>query len=251
MKKLIHSLYRLIPLPIKVRYYLPIKDWLTADGAEHLYCIVRMVKKLQIPTNDKIIIDVGAAEGAVALFFQKYLQPQKTLAFEPVPDIYPKLFYDENQNVQLFRYALNNIKGTQSIFITSNAYSSSLLKPQNNDQFQNQTTQIIETVILDDFLRENHFHQEILLLKIDVQGNELNVLKGATQTLKNTHIVLIEQNNHHLYQNASKYFQVDEYLRQNNFVLINMIAIYKKLGIIAHEWDAIYLNKKFYEHWLK
>ncbi len=55
---------------------------------------------------------------------------------------------------------------------------------------------MIDSVILDDFLKENNFTQEILLLKIDVQGYELNVLKGAIHSLKKTHIILIEQNNH-------------------------------------------------------
>lgn len=251
MRKLLSSIYGLIPLKIKAKYYLPVKDLFFADGAEHLYHIVRIVNKFKINTHDKLVIDVGAADGSVALFFQKYLQPQQTLAFEPVPYIYPKLFYDKNPNVQLFQFALSNTKDTQSIYITSNAYSSSLLKPENNDEFKNQKTQIIETVLLDDFLKEKNLYQDILLLKIDVQGNELNLLKGAIQTLEKIHIVLIEQNNHHIYQNASKYYEVDEFLRQNGFVLINMIATYKKMEIIAREWDAIYLNKKFYEHWLK
>ena len=65
-------------------------------------------------------------------------------------------------------------------------------------------------------------------MKIDTQGHELNVLEGAKNTLKHVSFILIEMNNHDIYAGSSKYYEIDTWLRSNNFQLADIIVTYKK-----------------------
>jgi len=85
---------------------------------------------------------------------------------------------------------------------------------------------------------------EITLLKIDTQGHELQVLEGAKSTLERTTFVLVEMSSHSMYVNGCKYYEVDEWMRKNNFSLADVIVTYRKQGIIMSEYDAIYVNNK-------
>ena len=56
-------------------------------------------------------------------------------------------------------------------------------------------------------------------LKIDVEGYEINVLKGAKKKLKEVSYVLVENQFGNHYKN-SNFALVDKYLRENNFKAI-------------------------------
>ena len=80
------------------------------------------------------------------------------------------------------------------------------------------------------------------ILKLDVQGFELEVLIGGSNTLKNTSIIVLEMNNHDGYLGSPKYYEIDEYLRNNGFVLYDIFPSQKNFGQLT-EWDTIYINK--------
>ena len=102
-------------------------------------------------------IDVGAAFGEYTLFFLAKTQAVKVLAFEPEQALWPKLYanlalngLDEDPRLELFR-----------LFLTNRTDHCSCA--------------------LDSFV--NLIHQPCLI-KIDVDGGELDVLAGAAQLVQ-------------------------------------------------------------------
>ena len=81
------------------------------------------------------------------------------------------------------------------------------------------------------------------ILKIDVQGYELEVLKGAINTLLRTSIILLEMNNHDGYKGSPKYYELDEFLRNQKFTLYDIFPSTKDDGRLK-EWDSLYINNK-------
>ena len=58
------------------------------------------------------------------------------------------------------------------------------------------------------------------LVKIDVQGFELQVLQGAVSTLKKVQFVLVESSKVELYEGQALFSDVDQFLTQHGFGLI-------------------------------
>ena len=54
-------------------------------------------------------------------------------------------------------------------------------------------------------------------INIDVQGYELNVLKGAEKTLKNIDLIISEINKEEMYKDCAKVEDLDDYLSSHNF----------------------------------
>lgn len=61
----------------------------------------------------------------------------------------------------------------------------------------------IKVIKLDTFCLKNHI-KKIDILKIDVEGFELQVLIGANKILANTNYIIIEIQNNKMYLNYSK-----------------------------------------------
>jgi FkbM family methyltransferase len=228
--------------------FLKLKDTVFSNPAEHLFRITDYAKgnlktKLNLP-----ILDIGAADGATASYFSKNFNKATVIAFEPIEKMY-KIAVDtnaKNANVTIRNLALSDSIGKKEIHITTNYLSSSLnsindaqvnLQPETQkEKFRVIEKQIVATSTLD---LETIQLQEILLIKIDTQGSELIILENGIETLKKTHLILIEMNNHDIYQKGSRYFEVDQFLRENNFKLIDLIITYRPNGRVA-EYDSIY-----------
>ena len=146
----------------------------------------------------RTIIDVGGNKGQFSLY-AKYLFPNsKIFIFEPLQKEFKTLkkIFKKDKTVHLYNYALGETKQRKNFYITSARDSSSFLKP--NDNLENTTlikkiSKIIKVDILsiDSIINYKELKNKTLL-KIDVQGFELNVLKGAINLINYVEYIYIE-----------------------------------------------------------
>ena len=73
---------------------------------------------------------------------------------------------------------------------------------------------IIKTITVDQFLNKSKLSVD--LLKIDVEGSELKVLKGCQKNIKNIKVILIEILNHNLIKDYSRE-DIFSFFIKNNF----------------------------------
>lgn len=136
-------------------------------------------------------IDVGCHKGEILDLFLKYAPQGTHFGFEPIPQLYGDLVhkYGNRANCRLFDVALSDKAGTSSFnYVVSNPSYSGLLK-RNYDHPDEQDTLItVQTERLDDLIPED---RKIDLIKIDVEGGELLVLRGATGILTRCKPVVI------------------------------------------------------------
>ncbi len=147
------------------------------------------------------LLDIGANVGMFSLHFYQKHSEMKYYLFEPIPDTFKWLQKNAKLNmVDLNRYCpfnvgMSNEKGQFDFFVPASNEAASLVA--NDDSFFrkragedgeytgntdiDKVTCIVYTV--DDFVKE-HGIENISLVKIDVEGNEFKVLKGAQETLK-------------------------------------------------------------------
>jgi FkbM family methyltransferase len=169
------------------------------------------------------LLDVGGNRGQFSLM-TRLLKPGIAIhAFEPLPEeaaVYKKVFQGVN-GVVLTESALGDTDGTATIHVSGRADSSSLL-PIGELQaklFPNTAevgTQTISVRRLDG-LPELWSGWSRALLKLDVQGFELPVLRGARQALRNCAYVYAECSEVPLYEGQALYPEVAAFLAQEGF----------------------------------
>jgi len=134
--------------------------------------------------------DIGANQGFYTLLAAKMVGPGgKVFAFEPVPSQIKKL--KRNIKINCFhniiteQLALGSEKGSANMYACLNGAESlsSLRLPSEDGRVQKKVIQVPITT-LDNYVYKSNI-SSIDFIKIDVEGGELDVLKGGINVLKN------------------------------------------------------------------
>ncbi len=172
-----------------------------------------------------LVVDIGANRGQFALAVRQYSPNAKVISFEPLPEpasIYSEIF-SKDEKVALHEFAIGPESGASKIHISARDDSSSLLPIS---KLQNETfpgtakigTQKIQIARLMEFISPDKI-QSPALLKIDVQGYELETLKGCEDLLDCFQYIYVECSFMELYEGQSFAQDVIVYLDKYGFVL--------------------------------
>jgi len=153
-----------------------------------------------------ILFDVGANLGTYSLNFLREFPGGESHAFEPHPQTFSCLAKNlADQPANPIPLALGDKAGDAILFDYKSESGGSSHASLHEDVFSNvykqETKQLaIKSTTLDAYCDHNGI-ERIDLLKIDTEGNEHNVLRGASQMIGNGRIsiVQIEFNVHNLY----------------------------------------------------
>lgn len=218
------------------------------NGHLHFEKLFKIAEDYKLNNESGLILDVGGADGVTAIMFNNAFKNANVHVFEPLDDNIPvlKKNIQPYSRIKLFKMALGSEKKQTKINITHRVTSSSLLNVNKSElkddyistQLAPEREQAIEVNTIDNMVEAS---QKVLVLKMDVQGFELEVLKGAKNTLKNTCLVMAEFQNHKLYEGAPMYYDLDKFLIENNFTLMQFIPSLSEKHK-QMEWDAIYIN---------
>jgi len=217
------------------------------DGYLHIHKAIEYAMHYNLHEK-QIIIDVGAALGVTAQKFSKAFPTSDVYAFEPMPSTFQSLDKNVSANKKIIpvNKGLGKEEGEFTIHLSKRITSSSFLEMKkniSNEFFSDNIKEVgAETVKVSTLDKEIPADKSISILKMDVQGYELEVLKGGTETLKRTALILVEMQNHDLYSNAPMYYDIDLFLREHGFELQDIIPSIRQDKKL-YEWDGIYINK--------
>ena len=150
----------------------------------------QMMQHLCKAIPEPIIFDVGAHDGSFALEFAKLLPNAQIYAFEPFPESFAKLIINTRNwpRIHCFNFGLSDLAGVQKFHSNSSSSTNSLLvsDPVGQKIWGKgllETTAVIDAQFdtLDTVVREMKLPR-IEILKMDVQGAETLVLKGAQRS---------------------------------------------------------------------
>jgi FkbM family methyltransferase len=165
--------------PIKARYYY----YLMRSGAVEMEPDSEAAAKLIQPGD--CVVDVGAFVGFYANFFSRIVGPTgHVLAFEPIPETYAMLVRNMQRlcpNVQCFQLALSDHAGEAFMEIpTFSKFGESCYDSRIVDRPANGLRSFrVKMAALDDIVADAH----PTFLKIDAEGAEINVMRGAMCTI--------------------------------------------------------------------
>lgn len=151
-----------------------------------------------------VVLDIGANLGNHSVFIGKYCNPSQVHAFEPHPLMHTALKHNIDVNdlgnvVQAHAVALGetNTRGVISDAAPNNAGMSQVKVASDGP---------IEIIQLDSLLADQL--QRCDCIKLDVEGMELAVLRGATNTIKRFHPdIYVECTEDHHYRQILKFLE--------------------------------------------
>lgn len=213
-----------------------------AAGVEH----ERFLKSLRYNT----VVDIGANRGQFALV-AKVVNPRcKVHSFEPLgkpSKIFEKIF-KRNDDVTLHNVAIGDESVHMNMHVSMRDDSSSLLPITGLQEeifpgTREKGLESVKVVSLGEILD----HTEIIepaLIKIDVQGFELRVLKGCESVLNYFNYVYVECSFMRLYRGQALAKDVIEYLRHKGFDLEGVYNISVDKSGVAVQGDFFFSRKK-------
>jgi FkbM family methyltransferase len=205
--------------------------------------MVRTLKTLGV--EPKTIIDGGANVGQFARAATEMFPDARIISFEPLPEVAGKLRSNlrDSANVEVREEALGGVDGT--VAVHRNAYSpaSSVLKLRADaaESFELQEGESIDVSVvrLDTAMRDVDTTRP-MLLKLDLQGYELEALRGAEETLARTRYVLVEIGLRPLYEAEPTFDDVYTFLHSAGFHFVCPLSSLRDNLDRVSQMDALF-----------
>ena len=161
-------------------------------GFEH----IKAIKKIK---KNNTLVDCGSNKGQFAIILFAINNYINYISFDPIikPLICNKYLNKRGVSTENFQVALSNISSQKPFFITSREDSSSLKKTTRNSKYyfndvNHKKTINVDVKTLDSYETFIAKSPSPRVLKIDVQGSEIDLINGASKTLKYFDYIFIE-----------------------------------------------------------
>ena len=209
-----------------LKYYQKLDDaisYLSSSFCDEKKLINSILGKKKI-----IYVDIGANQGSYINYLSSFLNFKKIYAFEPIIELNQKIKKNNpTLDIKIYNVALSNLNKKRDFFQYKVSSQSSLYK-------QNKTFKSlmkldkkikVQTKKFDNLF--NNF-KKIDFCKIDVQGEDPNVLRGMKKHLakKKIRLVKIEIIFISLYINVEpNFYNILEFIKKNEYLLVSVSKI--------------------------
>ena len=204
---------------------------------------------LVIPEKSPVCIDIGANKGQtidklITIFNSPYIY-----AFEPSTEVFKELHETySNSEIKIINVAMGSHEGKKEFINYRTPELSSFLEfDKSRNVFRSQkeiNREIVQVETIDNFLKKEKI-DIVHLLKSDTQGYELEVLKGAINSLRDGKIknILVELNFIPMYDKQANYQEIIAFCEDLGFRLINFYEIVRKENENTIGWCTALFGK--------
>jgi FkbM family methyltransferase len=199
-------------------------DWIGINIAlkglfeeEHLKDLNHLLINLDFDVSNSTAIDIGSNIGNHAIEFAKYFK--KVICYEPNPRAYDLLATNTKhlKNVEVFNWGI----GSKEEFLQLQENINNIGGSSAKYQIDAKNIVNIEIKPLDNFLES---FKKVMLLKIDVEGMEIEVLKGAEKIITEFYPLICFEQHKTDFLDCFNETEVIDWLRKKDY---KIYAIYK------------------------
>lgn len=223
----------------------------------HKIKIIRFIKKKV--KKIQTIIDVGAHHGESSKLFLKNFEILNIYAFEPSPESFKNLIINKNNllkkkkiNFEIYNLALGSSDQKLLLNISLETSSSTINSINKNSNYYQKKIKFLGQVNKEFFHKKEEITMTTLdkailnkncavidLIKIDTEGYEYEVLKGSTEVLKKTKLILFEHHYDNMIIKNYTFRQINDFLTQNSFK-----KVFRAKMSFRKTFDYIYENTR-------
>ena len=209
--------------------------------------------------ENPIILDVGAHHGESVVYLRKIFPESMIYSFEPDPESFTILSKKRFKRHVCFNLAVseytgksfffrNKISHTNSLYeINTNSSDSISIREEKEKSGKDYLTKInkkieVDTIRIDDIVKKEGI-DTIDLFKIDVQGAEVQVIKGAIASLKLTTAIIIEISLYDYYKNRTSFYDIEKLLLPAGFKLFSILELSQNPMNGRTDWvESLYIK---------
>ena len=206
-----------------------------------------------------VIFDIGACEAEDSIRYNLLFRNATIFSFEPLPENFNKCILNITKKsyyrIKPFQLALSNRNGVAKFYVSSGSpegqnnsdwdygnKSSSLYSPDTSFRkiewlkFNKEIevkTQTISSFCID------HSIERVDFIHMDVQGAELDVLKGAGNKIRSIKAIWLEVENVSMYKGQPLKKDIERFMKESNFIKIIDTAF-------GDSGDQLYYNSSYY-----
>lgn len=180
------------------------------------------------------VIDGGAAFGAWTAVCREVWPDARYIAVEPLAEMAPYLAGTEHE-----RAVLGRERGTATLFVHTDLSASSMLRE--HEEALAQEPREVPCTTIDELVAERRADGPFLI-KLDVQGAELDALVGAERTLAATQTVLLEATLLEVFVGGPLLAEVIAFMRERGFVVYDAFDLrYRPLDGALVQLDVAFV----------
>lgn len=189
------------------------------------------------------VLDVGAYKGWFSYLAADIFPDATYYLFEPLIEMQEELnsFCREYPKAKYFSIALGPADGSLSLRTFRDLKWSGFMEvdiPKKEER----TPRIVEVKKIDTLLKENKI-QIPDLMKIDVQGYELEVLKGAETLFGKTEVFILETSLHNKHPSFPLFADVVAFMHERNYVVFDFPGFLRQRDSSLIECDVCFVKR--------
>lgn len=198
--------------------------------------VLETVKNYRKQSN--ILLDIGAHIGLFSKTANLLLGFEKVICFEPNLAHIP-LIEENNKdsNIEIENIALSDHDGESTYFLHEDSSMNSIVEtddailhtnfPYDDPRLMEKTA--VRTMKLDQYISQRKdFVDSKFFIKIDTQGNELNILQQGISTLERTEICLVEHMFLSPYHSDYQFYDLIDFMKGMNFECQGPLTLKKR-----------------------
>lgn len=193
--------------------------------------------------SPRVIFDVGAHEGTYTLRINKQDPSIRVYSFEPVAKTYETLQRNVAglNNILPFKLALSSNIGPMTIYTNSKIQAiNTLQKVIDSPDFSYDGSEIVEVSTVDQFCKD-HNVTHIDMLKIDTEGHDLEVIRGAREMISAKKIDVIQFEFGTLNTFSHTYiYDFSQYLKPFGYELYKIKPLREERIVVPEQERTIY-----------
>jgi len=223
-----HNARRGVPIAVFANDYIGIKVFI--DGLyekEDLADLRVLLESLGLETSTSSAIDIGANIGNHSIEFSRYFK--SVLSFEPNPRTFDVLLANTKRlgNVHAFNLGCSSESAKLTLHEDINNFGGSSVKVEVDGQSQVD----IEVKPLDEL---PDLPERVALIKIDVEGMEIDALKGAEQTIKRCYPIICFEQHERDFVEPFQETEVVDWLRERGYKMFAVAMPDAKDGLLDY-----------------
>ena len=207
------------------------------------YHELNIIKKLS-KEGKLLFVDCGCNYGFYSLYTASLSEKNEILSIEASKNTLEELIKNLNlnnlKNINFFNNSVSSVIGENVLFHESiNDWESS----QTHRNFKTSSELVVYSITIDSLLKEYFLDEYNVIIKLDIEGNEINAIKGALDVIKKSHPLIIIEFSKYIFENLDNIDYLKNFLIKYDYSIFD--TNYKKKNVDEVLKMLNNLNKRY------